>query len=170
MGHESVVYGCIVGAGWKIHDRDRLHRMNATVIRSLPPDDEWPFLTRAMFTCAEGGGVSQGVYKSLPLHFGATLKAVEWEWEEWLTKFERLLGQLFWTEAFLHLRTEATVGHHDYTYAAVDSKRLYEDPPAPPSVWTLKGGPRTFDSSSAGHTPESWIFQDGVLRPAAVSK
>lgn len=49
MAHIAVVYGCIEGAFWRGHDFYRLHRANQAVLDSLPEQDEWPALTRAMF-------------------------------------------------------------------------------------------------------------------------
>jgi hypothetical protein len=137
-----------------------------SVLQGLPFEDEWPFLTRSMFAFPDGG-VMAGRYRSLPIHFGATLKAVEWDWDLWLGKFELLLRRLFWAEALLHLRTEATVGHHDYVYEAVDRERLHRDPPTPPETWTLRGGPRAFDSSAPDDDSanRSWLFRDGVWVP-----
>lgn len=46
-------------------------------------------------------------------YFGASLKAVEWHWAEWLAKFEQLLSGLEGMSATVHLQTEL-VG--DLTY------------------------------------------------------
>jgi hypothetical protein len=42
-------------------------------------------------------------YMLRPIHFAASLKTVEWEWEEWLVKFERLLSTLDGLTAVVHL-------------------------------------------------------------------
>src|SRR5215208_7460955 len=112
MGHESIVYGVIVGTQWHRTDYGRLQRLNQQVIATLPETDDWPFLARAMFAVA-GESVLAGRYKSHPIFFGATFKAVEWVWDEWLEKFEQLLLRLFWDEVYLHLRTELSVGDYD---------------------------------------------------------
>lgn len=166
MGHESLVYGAIVEPGWKHADYERLRRLNQAVLLVLPESDSWPFLTRPMFAFA-GTTPQTGRYKSYVLHFGATLKAVEWEWHEWLAKFERLLAQLFWDEVYLHLRTEGTVGQYDYRYRAeAVGERFYKDElPLPPDRWTFTGGPRRFDA--AGPDPRYteatvWSYARGV--------
>lgn len=148
MGHESIVYGAIIVPGWKNHDHERLYRLNQAVMLALPPTDVWPFLTSQMFTIGGTTPVA-GCYRSQVIHFGATFKAVEWEWDEWLEKFEQLLARLFWDDVYLHLRTEATVGDYDYHYTAQDrSQRFYKDePPMPADHWTLTGGPRSFPST-----------------------
>lgn len=116
MGHESTVYGGIVSPQWKGEDSERLQRHNQAIVLALPEHDTWPFLTRPMFAFA-GTTVEGGRYRSQIIHFGATLKAVEWEWDAWLEKFERLLTQLFWHDVYLHLRTESTVGDMTTTTA-----------------------------------------------------
>jgi hypothetical protein len=165
MGHESIVYGVIVGSRWKLTDSDRLQRLNQQVIATLPETDDWPFLTRAMFALA-GESVQTGRYRSQPIFFGATFKAIEWEWDQWLAKFELLLLRLFWDEVYLHLRTEATVGDYDYVYRAAKDEQFYEhEPPMPISAWTFSGGPRAFDYNGVidEHAAEQlWRFADGV--------
>jgi hypothetical protein len=169
MGHESIVYGAIVGSSWKISEPDRLQRLNQQVIAGLPETDDWPFLTRAMFACA-GDSVLTGRYRSQPIFFGATFKAVEWEWDQWLAKFEQLLARLFWDEVYLHLRTEATVGDYVYVYRADTDDQFYQrEPPLPISAWTFSGGPRAFDfnaASEAGAAEQTWRYAAGVWQLA----
>src|SRR5437879_1072813 len=98
MGHESTVYGVIIGATYKSTDYRRLQRLNRQVIDALPETDDWPFLTRGMFSI-NGERPEDGTYRCHTIHFAATFKSIEWEWEEWLTKFENLLSKLFWFEA-----------------------------------------------------------------------
>lgn len=81
MGHESLVYGCIVGARWKVTDMRRLQQLNRAEIATLPETDEWPFLTRSMFDIP-GDEPEDGTYRNQLIHFGATFKAIEWDWAE----------------------------------------------------------------------------------------
>lgn len=69
---------------------------------------------------------------------------MEWEWHQWLPKLESLLRDLFWTETYLHLITDATVGNHDYVYRACDvGARFFDaEPPLPVASWEFSGGPR----------------------------
>lgn len=141
MGHESIVYGYIEGAPH--HPELRLHRLNAAVIKRLPIEDEWPPLTRQMF-CLPCGRPAQGTYRSQIIHFGGSFKSIEWEWEEWLEKFEALLQRLYWWSATVHLKTELSVGDHSYTWQANNDaiSRLYSLPPQPITRWEFMGGPR----------------------------
>jgi hypothetical protein len=169
MGHESTLYGVIVSPRWKREDSERLQRHNQAVVLALPEHDTWPFLTRSMFAFA-GTTVEGGRYRSQVIHFGVTLKAVEWEWDEWLAKFERLLTQLFWDDVYLHLRTEGTVGDYDYRYRAENSiERFYtQEPPLPADHWIFTGGPRGFAFAGPNlHDADvtSWVYQQGQWLP-----
>src|SRR4051794_25090327 len=103
-----------------------------------------------MFACA-GENFQTGRYRSQPICFGATFKEIEWEWDQWLDKFEHLLTHLFWDEVYLHLRTELTVGNYDYVYQAAYREDVFDEhePPKPSSAWTFSGGPRAFDFNGA---------------------
>jgi hypothetical protein len=170
MGHESLIYGVIVGTMWKLPDSSQmLQELNRQVIESLPETDEWPFLTRAMFAIA-GDDVRTGTYKSQPIHFGATLKGLEWEWHEWLPKFEAVLQRLYWDETYLHLRTEGTVGYYDYVYRTEYDPTFHkQELPQPLTTWTLSGGPRRFfnglDILPLGAT--EWRYEHGVWHSVA---
>lgn len=146
MAHESIVYGVIVGLPWRTSDYRRLQRWNRERIERLPRSDAWPFLTRGMFAIP-GDEPDEGTFRSQVIHFGATLKEVEWSWHLWLPKLEALLRELYWEEAHVHLRTEATVGHHHYAYRAREvAKRIFDsEPPLPIADWELVGGPRRFE-------------------------
>ena len=72
------------------------------------------------------------------IHFGASLKEVEWEWSEWLAKLEGLLSQLDGVTATVHIQSEL-VGDHAYewhrTVASIGSW---------PPDWEFQGGIRSF--------------------------
>jgi hypothetical protein len=140
MGHQTVVYGVVIGAHLGFHaDRHRLHHENVRAIEALPIEDDWPPLVRSMFT------VTDGFYKSQAIHFGASFKELEWSWELWLDKLETLLASLFWDDVRLHLVTEA-VGEWTYQYTLLDTPydAWASEPPSQPSAWALEGGPRDF--------------------------
>jgi hypothetical protein len=165
MGHVSVVYGVIVGAPLGFNaDRELLHRANVRAVGALPEHDDWPPLVRSMFS------VVDGPYKRQAIHFGATFKELEWSWEAWLEKFERLLAKTFWDDVRLHLVTEWT-GEWSYRYGLVATP--YDAwagaPPRQPSGWTLQGGPRDFGD---GVTPApdlradaAWERRDAIWVP-----
>lgn len=70
---------------------------NRAVLNRLPADDDWPFLTRSMFSTA-GAAPERGRYRSQVVHVGASMKRVECEWHEWLPKFEALLARLYFRQ------------------------------------------------------------------------
>jgi hypothetical protein len=144
MGFESIIYGRIDGPTWRPHDYRKLQRLNREVIDALPETDDWPFLTRSMFA-VPGEEPEQGTYRSQVIHFGASLKEVEQDWEAWLAKFEALLSRLYWYSAKLHLEAEHG-GDHQYEWLIEQDQidRWLQDPPHPVSRWKFQGGPRVF--------------------------
>lgn len=144
MGHASIVYGNIIATAWKSEDHSKLHRLNAAVIESLPAiDDQFPWITKGMFLVPAD---TQGIYRDQVIVFGASYKSVEYEWSEWLEKFESILKKLFWISATIHLETEL-FGDHKYEWLA-DCERMdgwFKDEPVVAALWEFKGGPRSFE-------------------------
>lgn len=86
-------------------------------------------------------------YQSRLITFGGSFKSAEWEWESewlkyWLPKFENLLGQMFWDEAFIHLHGAMGGGYYKCSYKAENtSERFYRrEPPLPVATWKFTGG------------------------------
>ncbi len=113
MDQESIVYGCIKDARFDLLDSNRI-RSNREAMLSLPRADDWPFLCQEMFAIPQVT-TSQGNYQTEVMHFGASYKAVEYEWEQWLAAFEQLLGRMYWVSATVHLETELS-GTHTFTW------------------------------------------------------
>lgn len=113
MEQESIVYGCIKDA---IHDHGNLERRkrNRAAMMSLPKAEEWPYLSQEMFSiphmekCADN-------YLTEVIHFGASYKAIEYEWAQWMERFESLLDDMYWVSAVVHLETELT-GTHTFNW------------------------------------------------------
>lgn len=108
MEYESLVYGCIIDAN--AFDRDR-REVNRTAMAGLPGADEWPFLAKEMFSLPDkpGSGTSE------VLHFGASYRGIEYEWQSWLAEFEKLLSKMYWVSAKVHLETVVS-GTHTFTW------------------------------------------------------
>lgn len=110
MESESIVYGCI--RDWPSADPEQCLRRRASnrkALRALPHSEAWPFIGREMFSyCNEA---EQGLYQTQVIHFGASYRAVEYEWTLWVQHFEALLKQLYWSSAVVHLETELSGAH-----------------------------------------------------------
>ncbi len=109
MDQESIVYGCIKDASFFDMDSSR-RRINRQAMLGLPKADEWPFLCQEMFAIPRIE-VEQGNYQTEVMHFGASYKAVEYEWEQWIQHFEELLSKMYWVSATVHLETELSGTH-----------------------------------------------------------
>lgn len=139
MDNESIVYGVIreVGAGLPRERRLRQEH-NRRIIDALPSADGWPFLCREMFGVS-GFDEMGGTYQTQVIHFGASYRAVEYEWEKWMAKFETLLKQMYWVSAKVHLETELS-GIHTFAW---ESEGAFHEPDGPLVVrceWERDGG------------------------------
>ncbi|MGD8176702.1 hypothetical protein [Marinimicrobium sp. ARAG 43.8] len=113
MDQESIVYGCIKDVAYVPSGDGRL-QVNREAMLTLPHADDWPFLSQEMFSIpAVSAGA--GHYQTEVMHFGASYKAVEYEWDQWIAQFEDLLSKMFWVSATVHLETELS-GVHTFTW------------------------------------------------------
>ncbi|WP_454254895.1 hypothetical protein [Pseudomonas sp. Marseille-Q8238] len=123
MEPESIVYGCI--RDWPSGDREQRQQRrenNRRALEQLPQGDVWPFLGREMFSfCANEDA---GLYQTQVIHFGASYRAVEYEWALWVQAFESLLKRLYWASAVVHLETELN-GLHTFRW---ESENGYHSP------------------------------------------
>jgi len=115
MDQESIVYGCIKDSLPLQAEAERI-RINREAMLSLPSADEWPFLSREMFSIPPATA-SYTHYQTEVLHFGASYKAVEYEWDQWVEQFEQLLKKMYWVSATVHLETELS-GTHTFVWEA----------------------------------------------------
>lgn len=120
MDQESVVYGCIKDMSFG-NDAER-RAVNREAMLSLPTKDGGPFLCQEMFSLP-GGELESGCFTEV-MHFGSSYRAIEYEWEQWIAKFEELLGKMYWVSATVHLETELS-GTHSFTW---ESNKSYHAP------------------------------------------
>lgn len=113
---ESIVYGCIKDYVDDTSSGLR-HRTNREAILTLPSSDAWPYLSQDMFSMPQTSHLDETTYMTQIMHFGASYKAVEYEWNEWLSKFETLLSKMYWASAVVHLETELT-GTHTFVWTS----------------------------------------------------
>jgi hypothetical protein len=109
MGMSTSLYGCIVEYGLYNDLQSRIKNHNDVAIKSLPDFDEWPPLTRQMFSITQDSDFPTTSltyeYQGRAIHFGGQFKSIEYEWRAWKEKFENLLTKLIWREAFVHFQT-----------------------------------------------------------------
>lgn len=116
LDQESIVYGCIRDVPpYRVAD-ERLQN-NRDAILQLPPAEDWPFLCQEMFSLPGKQQDSSLRYQTEVIHFGASYKAVEYEWDQWIAHFEKLLSQMYWVSATVHLETELS-GKHTFVWEA----------------------------------------------------
>lgn len=113
MDQESIVYGCIKDVA-KFNDDAKRRRANRFAMLTLPKSEDWPYLCQEMFAIPKIEVTSDN-YHTEVMHFGASYKAIEYEWEHWMKKFEALLSKMYWISAVVHLETELT-GIHTFTW------------------------------------------------------
>ncbi len=113
MDQESIVYGCIKDAAY-LHDESTHRQVNRKALLNLPAANEWPLISREMFAVPALAPTS-GQYQTEVLHFGASYKAIEYEWEQWIADFESLLRNMYWVSATVHLETELS-GTHTFVW------------------------------------------------------
>jgi hypothetical protein len=118
MDQESVVYGCITdtiysGENAEVAER---RRINSEVMAQLPSIEDWPLLSREMFSAPVSAHLLDDSQTDV-MHFGTSYKAVEHEWEQWIGKFEEMLKRMYWVSATVHLETELN-GRHTFTWEA----------------------------------------------------
>lgn len=121
MDQESIVYGCIKDVASYYKEAER-RRANRIAMLGLPSGESWPFLSQEMFSIPglEGG---QRHYQTEVMHFGASYKAVEYEWEQWIATFEGLLRKMYWVSATVHLETELS-GTHTFSWTSLSDSHV----------------------------------------------
>lgn len=96
-------------------DESRRHRQNnREVMMKLPSIEEWPLLAREMFAMPVRLAGEDHVQTDI-VHFGSSYKAVEYEWQQWLSAFEDILKRMYWVSAVVHLET-AFNGRHTFVW------------------------------------------------------
>ncbi|BFM07487.1 hypothetical protein [Halioxenophilus aromaticivorans] len=108
MNYESLVYGFIIDECEG--DADRI-QTNRQAMLALPSVQEWPFLSQEMFSLPDDNTINF----SQVVHFGASYKGIEYEWESWISHFEKLLQRMYWVSAKVHLDTVIS-GTHTFTW------------------------------------------------------
>lgn len=75
----------------------------------MPPAETWTLLGREMFAASQP--LDQLMPTSQVIHFAASYRSVEYEWDAWVRQFEDLLKRLYWSTAVVHLEAESHGSH-----------------------------------------------------------
>jgi len=116
MSQESIVYGCIkdvVFTSDMAQTRQR-RQINRRALSSLPSIEDWPLIGREMFALPSETLVMDDLHTEV-VPFGSSYRGVEYEWQQWLQRFEDLLQNMYWVSATVHLETELN-GTHTFTW------------------------------------------------------
>ena len=143
MAHETLIFGFILGPHRAWDDQFPLFERNTQAIHTLPEIDVYPAMSRGMFTIPDFQNRSV-VFRRPMIHFGSSINHIEFgDVPEWLTKFEALLSQLYWSKAEVHFITDV-LGPHRYAWEADLSvfDAYHAGNPQPTTKWqrTLFGG------------------------------
>ncbi len=117
MSQESIVYGCIKDVVY-IDDKNAAQQrraVNRQVLAQLPSCEDWPLIGREMFALPGNAIVVDDLHTDV-VPFGSSYKGVEYEWQQWLARFESILQKMFWVSATVHLETEMN-GKHTFTWS-----------------------------------------------------
>jgi hypothetical protein len=150
MGMTTRLYGCIEEYGVLAPAKRALvYAHNERIISGLPIEDTWPPLARRMFAITPADGPEPGpsyAYQSRVIHFGASFKSIEHEWEAWVYKFEQLLTRLLWLSATVHLQPE---------YAGIQTFQWRINP----EKWRID-----YDDAQAiaPITPDAWFYTEDI--------
>jgi hypothetical protein len=111
MSHETILYGYIESATYTSEEYRKYQKLNLQIIKRLPDEDEYPYLSRHMFS-APPANYYRGTFRVQIIHFGGSMKGLEWEQVDvWVDKFESLLKRLYWFSAVAHIEPEIDLSY-----------------------------------------------------------
>jgi hypothetical protein len=154
MSEQGTIYGCIFAGGLNggiLADYVRTLEINKAVIDALPDkvdENKNIYLTRQTFSVpmiyyGADPNPPTPFYRRQMIHFGASFNHLHVDWGDWLEQFESLLRQMYWFEAYVHMKAEARAD--DVYHWKANLEPMFEKPARPVETWTFTGGPRTFD-------------------------
>lgn len=89
------------------------------VLAALPDPDVWPPLSKSMFGWPKVNAPLI-TYEQRLVHFAASMKNVDFALRDWLDKFESLLRQLYWNEAYVRVE-QGYIGTHEFRWKPNDA-------------------------------------------------
>lgn len=141
MAGQSIISGYIVEPYIHLKNGLLIRKHNRAKIFSLGRRDDFPSLNSTFFS--ETGEAE--TYSNSLIYFAGTFKEIEFDWEQWLEKFENLLKTLVWEKVFLMLETPFS-GRFEYNWEATKEiiSTFEQEFPEQVTEWIYKGGPRKF--------------------------
>ena len=119
MSDESTVYGYIKNNTVDDARQNYLrHSVNRQAIRRLPFMDHYSLLNQESFSIPATDNYDEPLSSSI-VHFGKVYRGIEYEWNMWISEFEKLLQKMYWHSAVVHLETEMS-GTHTFTWESGD--------------------------------------------------
>ena len=82
-------------------------------------NEQCPLLTQDMF-CVSRLQMNGEHASANVIHFAMSYHGVEYEWSEWMIKFESLLKSMYWQSVVVHLETELS-GLHTFKWESVNA-------------------------------------------------
>ena len=150
MGFESKVSGSISAF---VPGMER-HEMAVAIqneIDKLPKveEDTWPFLPRDIFAITQALTPTVKVvhlnYENVMIHFAMSVKQLESDLDEWLSKFEAFMKRIPGAnEALVHVQLTPFTGSYKYSYLSYYWEERFIDG-TNEREWYFKGDKRTLD-------------------------
>ncbi len=139
MGERTIVLGCIIEPHIaNLETRLLVESLNRSRLFDLPEEDPWPSIHRSWFSSSQSEAFKGG-YRGRVIHFGASVKNLLEDWDEWSEKFENLLRELIWIEAWLKV-DGGSYGQRDLVYAASEAviQTFRTDKPQKVYSWSVE--------------------------------
>ncbi|MCK5726636.1 MAG: hypothetical protein KAH22_07410 [Thiotrichaceae bacterium] len=115
MGTQSIVTGRIIVSDNIEQARD--------FIKTLESDEYYPWIRTEMFSL---GVESHFYYDEQVITFGATYKAIEYSWKEFILKYEHILRNIDFNTAKIQLETEF-LGTYDFFWQNKSHRSVFDD-------------------------------------------
>jgi hypothetical protein len=138
VDQESIVYGRIKSASLlslkEIQEQiytnkkaisllsDSDHLLSEVFTENSVVGEQYELLTQDIFSFSrlQMNGDNASVHI---IHFAMSYNGIEYEWSEWMSKFENLLRSMYWQSVVVHLETELS-GLHTFKWESVNASHI----------------------------------------------
>ncbi len=141
---------------------------NIRCLKSLPPFDANPPLTRDMFsmTSTADDAISNTNHEKA-IYFSGSYTIMPEEWDIWLDKFESMLKNMAWQEAKVQLEFAVPPPGQSKAKFTYQWRRLEN---AEAGQWEFEGGPRVFGDEFQNLYNEANFLKSGLRNEATNSE